>query len=186
LAFGGLSHENRGWKRLLLLLIEGMKEIFVAKITASEVLPTRAKVLRPHHPLMDAVFDGDQGILAAHFGAGTEAREILSVGSIYPEAFPEASLALLASPSGTESGVEFWRLRGMATDETARGKGLGTKILQSCIEYVRAKRAGPNTVIWAHARIGALKFYQQNGFRTVGPEYDILGIGPHYLIVMKL
>jgi GNAT superfamily N-acetyltransferase len=160
-----------------------MKEIFVRKITASEVLPTRAQVLRPHHPLMDAVFEGDNGPEAAHFGAGTQVDEILSVGSIYPEVFPAA---LLGHLERILLNFEFWRLRGMATLETARGLGLGAKILQSCINEVRTQRPERSVVIWAHARIGALKFYRRHGFKVVGPEYDIPGIGAHHLIVMEV
>jgi GNAT superfamily N-acetyltransferase len=157
-----------------------MKEIVVKQITAEQVLPLRAQVLRPHHPLIDCVFESDHVALAGHFGAGYQVGEILSVGTIYPEAFPTAP----------EMDTEFWRLRGMATEETARGEGLGAKILHSCIKHVRANhrndRTRPKTVIWAHARTGALKFYRRHGFRTVGSEYDLAEIGPHYLIVLDL
>jgi GNAT superfamily N-acetyltransferase len=153
-----------------------MKEIGVKQITAEQVLPLRAKVLRPHHPLMDCVFESDHVALAGHFGAGPSDGEILSVGTIYPEAFP----------GPPEQGTEFWRLRGMATDEAARGQGLGARILHSCIEHARKNRAQPKTAIWAHARTGALKFYRRHGFRTVGAEYNMPGIGPHYLIVLDL
>jgi predicted GNAT family N-acyltransferase len=153
-----------------------MKEIVVKQLAPEQVLPLRAKVLRPHHPLMDCVFDSDHVALAGHFGAGAPDGEILSVGTIYPEAFPGRS----------DEGTEFWRLRGMATDDNARGQGLGARILHSCTEHVRKHRSHPKTVIWAHARTGALKFYRRHGFQTVGEEYNMPGIGPHYLIVLDL
>jgi GNAT superfamily N-acetyltransferase len=125
------------------------------------------------------VFESDHVSLAGHFGAFSESGEIVSVGTIYPEVFPRDRMDLL-----DETDVQFWRLRGMATDEAARGQGAGAKILQACIEHVQKHHmANLKPLIWAYARTGAMKFYLRNGFKAVGEEYHLPPIGPHYLIV---
>jgi GNAT superfamily N-acetyltransferase len=161
--------------------MENMKEITAIKILPSQVLPLRAKVLRPNHPLMDCVFESDHAASAGHFGVFSSAEEIISVGTIYPELIPHDYIRLL-----DETDVQFWRLRGMATDEAARGQGAGAAILHACIEHVRKHRQ-PNrkALIWAHARTGAIKFYQRNGFEAVGEEYNLPPIGPHFLIILE-
>jgi ribosomal protein S18 acetylase RimI-like enzyme len=60
-----------------------------------------------------------------------------------------------------------------------QGSGLGRAVLTECIEHVRSAGA---EVLWCNARLGALGFYERLGFATVGDEFDIAGIGPHYVM----
>jgi len=166
---------------------EKPNSISFVPITAEQTWPLRGKVLRPHHPLLDSHFPNDLVPLAGHFGAiesGTE--KIVGVATIYPERLPHLPQAKLyvqslrADLSG-ESAV--WRLRGMATEADLRSQGFGGGLLQACIAHVR-KNGGK--IIWANARTPALRFYERYGFKSLGEEYDMPGIGPHYLICLIL
>lgn len=37
-------------------------------------------------------------------------------------------------------------------------------------------------VLWCNARVGALGFYLRLGFATIGEEFEIAGIGPHFVM----
>jgi predicted GNAT family N-acyltransferase len=63
----------------------------------------------------------------------------------------------------------------MAVLKSYRGKGVGTKLLQSAIEAAKRKRARG---IYLHAQGPVIGFYEAAGFRAVGPVFDEAGI-PH-------
>ena len=63
--------------------------------------------------------------------------------------------------------------------EAARGAGLGRLVLEECFAVVR-ERGG--SVLWCNARLVAVPFYARLGMAPVGPEFDIPGIGPHYVM----
>jgi L-Ala-D/L-Glu epimerase len=162
------------------------KSISIVAISAEQTLPLRAKVLRPNHPLMDCQFAGDHLPLAGHFGAKVGDGEIVGIATIHPEALPEHPGVKELKNKFSEVAIkEFavWRLRGMATDDRLRGQGCGGEVLQACVAHARKNGA---KIIWAHARTPALKFYQRHGFETLGDEYDLPGVGPHYLICLIL
>ena len=68
------------------------------------------------------------------------------------------------------------RLRGMATLEEVRGTGAGSALLRTV--RTNAVLSGADA-LWCNARTTAAGFYLAQGFRVLGPEYDIPGIGPH-------
>ena len=71
------------------------------------------------------------------------------------------------------------RLRGMATSDEARGTGIGRDLLMACFAHVRE---ADGRYLWCNARIGAVGFYERMGLQTVGPEFPIEGIGPHFVM----
>ena len=99
------------------------------------------------------------------------------VGTLYPEAPPAERRDGI--PGWAFADGASWRLRGMATSERARGTGLGRAVLAECFEVVRE---GGGRALWCNARLGAVPFYRRLGLAAVGPEFDIAGIGPHYVM----
>lgn len=72
-----------------------------------------------------------------------------------------------------------YQLRGMATLAEYRGKGFGKLIVDYAINYLQQKNAA---CIWCNARKVASKFYQDCGLEIVSDEFEIKGIGPHYVM----
>jgi predicted GNAT family N-acyltransferase len=151
------------------------------RISSAETLTLRQAVLRPTQPLSESRFSGDELPLAGHFGAFVErdgeVGELIAVGTVYPEACrdPNADRAM------TSNGA--WRLRGMATAAEFRGMGAGGLVLQACLEH--AKKSGAR-VVWCNARTGAVPFYLRHGFQKMSGEYELPGIGPHFLMKQDL
>lgn len=69
------------------------------------------------------------------------------------------------------------QIRGMATLEEFRGKGLASHVLKAC-EVESAKLWNAQTG-WLQARIAAIPFYLQNGWTCFGPVYHVPNVGPH-------
>ena len=76
-----------------------------------------------------------------------------------------------------------YQLRGMATIESHRGKGIGNQLLNFAIVYLRGQKAN---YIWCNARKKALKFYQNMGFEIISDEFELPNIGPHYALYLKI
>ena len=143
----------------------------VRPVTAAETRPLRAAVLRPGTPPERLVYPGDDHPEALHAGA-FEGGRLVGIATIYPEPPPEAYRDAL--PAGGA-----FRLRGMATLPEVRGAGHGRRLLEACFAHVRAHDA---RVLWCNARVVALDFYRRMGLETIGPEFEIAGIGPHYVM----
>lgn len=144
-------------------------QIIVRRVTANDVYPLRHRVLRPHQTLAECVWAQDTDPDTAHFAAYIN-DQIIGVASI------------AISPRENDP-QNTWRLRGMATVPELQSKGVGGKVLLACLEH--AKKCG-GVLMWCNARTGALTFYRRHGFETVGDEFDIKGIGPHYVMVRSL
>jgi GNAT superfamily N-acetyltransferase len=150
-----------------------MEEIEVRRITSADVLPLRRKVLRQGMPPETAIFPGDGEPETFHLGAVREG-EIVGVATFLVRPYPLDS-----------SGARGWQLRGMAVDPALQSHGVGSKMLDAAIEIlgpeVRARDGLPATaILWCKARIKAVDFYRRNGWVTVGEEFEISPIGPHY------
>ena len=76
-----------------------------------------------------------------------------------------------------------WRLRGMATRETWRGRGVGRVALDASVEHVRGQGG---SVLWCNARDVALPFYERAGFVVEGAGFvNERGI-PHHPMALDL
>lgn len=139
-------------------------------ITAREIWPLRHKVLRPHMTLADCDYPHDNDANTFHL-AKVEADRILCIGSFYMESSPALK------------GWKQYRLRGMATEPDRRGAGLGSELIQFAREHLRTQKAD---LLWCNARENALPFYAKLGFTKQGSAFDIPGIGPHYLLWIKV
>lgn len=159
-------------------------------ITAAQTRPLRQVVLRPQQTAEELVYPGDDEPRTVHFGAFVDDR-LVGIASIYVEAMP-GEINPGAGPSvrvdsGPIEGPDItppspdtdWRLRGMATLPEVRGTGLGGALLESCIDHVRVNGG---TRFWCHARGTAAGFYLRYSFVVEGEEYELPGIGPHYMM----
>lgn len=134
------------------------------RVEAAVVRPLRRAVLRPGSPDEELVYAGDDDPDAGHVAAYI-GDEVAGIASVTRQPYDGVATA--------------WRLRGMATAPAARGTGLGALLLAACVDHV-AEHGG--TLLWCNARTPALGFYERFGFEAAGEEFDIPGIGPHYVM----
>jgi GNAT superfamily N-acetyltransferase len=120
-------------------------------------------VLRPHESLEELASHEPPG---AHAVGAFEGDELIAVGFVCPEGGPGA-----------------WRVRGMATKPEHRGRGAGAAILDALVDHARANGA---TRIWCNARTPALGLYARAGFEPESEEFEIEGIGPHFVMALRV
>ena len=165
----------------------------VARAVAVEVVgPLRARILRPGLPLEQSVYPGDDHPGATHVAvlvsgtSGSDADEgdlfddevVVAVGSVLEED-PPPVLAGSGEVAAAAPGGRFWRVRGMATAEGWRSRGLGGAVLHALLERAAA---GGAEVVWCNARLPAIAFYRRADFREVGGVFEAPGIGPHVVM----
>lgn len=127
----------------------------------------RHRVLRAGLPRESAVFPGDELPASRHFGAFV-GNTIICCATFHQEPWQN-------EPA--------WRLRGMATDQAFRGKGIGRALLALAEEHLWAETAVP--LLWCNARVPAARFYQAQGWEIVSDVFDIPTAGPHYRMVKR-
>jgi len=139
-------------------------------IAADAVLPVRNEVLREGR-LTDneCRFPNDDAPDAFHLGyyAGDE---LACIASFHPVNYDGYS-------------GKAYQLRGMATIEKYRSKGLGNQLVNFAIIYMRGQKVN---YVWCNARKRAVKFYQSVGFEIISDEFEVKGIGPHYVMYCKI
>jgi GNAT superfamily N-acetyltransferase len=146
--------------------------IDVGPIAAEDTWPLRKRVLRPHQEGDAVVLGGDDDPRAAHLGARDGSGAIVGIATISPQDCPWAP---------DRPGA--WRLRGMATADELRGRGVGALVLDAAVRHARAHGA---VVIWCNARVGALDFYGRAGFIAAGERYVDPLLGPHVPMQLDL
>ena len=125
-------------------------------VDVSVVRPLRTAVLRPGRSAEASVLPGDDHPLALHV-AVVDDGEVVSVGSVFPDVAPFLP-----------DRMDAWRVRGMATRDGLRGRGLGHLVLSALIDHATANGG---QLIWCQARIGAPRFYARSGFVTDGQPF---------------
>ncbi len=154
--------------------------IAVRAVTAAETRPLRSALLRPGQPPEALVYAGDDHPQALHAGAFEQdggSQRLVGIAMVYPESPPEAHRG--AIPEEAFAVDASFRLRGMATVPELQGRSIGRRVLERCFRHVREEGAA---FLWCNARSGALTFYRALGLEIVGPEFEIAGIGPHYVM----
>lgn len=144
----------------------GRDVITVRRVAVEETYPLRAKVLRNGGPPEAARVPGDDGPEVATYAALDGDGSLIGCVGLFPEACPE-----LAEHPG-----KGWRIRGMATADGWRGKGVGAEVLQAALDHVAARGGG---LVWCNARTPAAAFYARAGFVEIGEPWDDPEIGPH-------
>ncbi|RZK10679.1 MAG: GNAT family N-acetyltransferase [Flavobacterium sp.] len=56
-------------------------------------------------------------------------------------------------------------------------------LIKYAIDYLKEAKAD---YIWCNARTSAIDFYKKQGFETISEEFEISGVGPHYIMILNL
>lgn len=72
------------------------------------------------------------------------------------------------------SETSSWRIRGLAVDLPLRGRGVGSRLISTCIQHATDKRAA---CVWCVARCSAEPVYEKMGFQRAGQVFRLEGIG---------
>jgi GNAT superfamily N-acetyltransferase len=143
----------------------------IVPVTAAEVRPLRQAVLRPHQGPEDVMWPGDDAPGTLHVGARDDDGQLVGVATVVAQRHPRD-----ARPGD-------WRIRGMATTQQARGRGVGRALLQALLEHV-ATAGGAR--VWCTARTSAAGFYEQAGFVAEADVVELPGIGPHVVMTKRV
>jgi ribosomal protein S18 acetylase RimI-like enzyme len=142
--------------------------IHIKEITVEETYNLRKKELRKGMDL-PSTLTGDLDNDTLHIGLFLN-KELVSIVSFMKSDYKEFS------------GIQY-QLRGMATLEDFQGKGYGKLLLEKAEEILNSKGTA---VIWCHARVVALGFYNKLGYTVIGKEFSIPQIGRHFVMFKKL
>ena len=145
-------------------------EIEIRPVVAHEVRPLRREVLRPGQSKAQLLFSADDDASTLHLAAFGRGR-ILAVSSVMREGMP-------GDPRPGD-----WRIRGMASTPAVRGRGIGSAMLERCVEHAR-EHGG--TRVWCNARVGARSLYERAGMDVHGERFELPGIGDHFLMAMAI
>ena len=139
-------------------------------IQADDVLAIRNEVLREGRlTLNECRFPNDNAEDTFHLGY-FENDQLVCIASFHPQNFKGYS-------------GKAYQLRGMATVEGHRGKGFGNQLVNFAIVYMRGQKVN---YVWCNARKKATPFYKNMGFETISDEFEVAGIGPHYVLYLKI
>jgi thiamine transport system ATP-binding protein len=145
--------------------------IEIAEIAAADTHPLRRSVLRDGTPSDVVTFDGDDLVTTFHLGCRRDG-DLVSIATWMRVAYPDR-------PADAA-----FQLRGMATDPTSQGTGIGEALLLAGLQRCRDEGA---TLVWARARDTALGFYERHGFEAVGLGYvDLTTQLPHHDVIREL
>jgi GNAT superfamily N-acetyltransferase len=102
-----------------------------------------------------------------------------SDGSQADHAGPDSALCPAFGPLSDEENRPAIQIRQMGTLTEHRGKGYAAEVLAKLESSFDAK------VGFLQARIGAIDFYQSQGWFIIDEEFSISGIGPHRSMMKK-
>jgi ribosomal protein S18 acetylase RimI-like enzyme len=139
-----------------------VSDVVVREISLAETRPLRHAVLRPHETVAS---------LTAHEPSDAFAVGVFDGGALVAVGF-----------IGADGEPGAWRVRGMATAPAARGKGAGSAVLDGLLGHAVAFGASR---VWCNVRTPARSLYERAGFRAVSEEFELPGIGPHFVMELK-
>ena len=140
-----------------------------AETDSSEVVALRTRVLRPNFTDRSLHYEEDDYETTVHVAARADG-DIIGVATFLFEPAPFAS-----------EGEVGTRLRGMAVAPDQQRRGIGRLLLERGYEVLQ-QRFPERPLIWCNARMSAVPFYEKLGFATRGDRFDIIGIGPHFVM----
>ena len=144
--------------------------ILIKEIPSKDTLSIRSKILRPGQDLSTCIYPSDDDVDTFHLAAYVD-NEKASIVSFYKE-----------KNTAITSDAQY-RFRGMATLENFRNIGLASDLLSFAFDKLVKLNIDD---IWCNARINALELYRKKGMEICSEEFDIPGIGPHYLMKKSL
>lgn len=140
-------------------------------IQTKDTLPLRSLVLRGGANPELCRFDGDDDESSFHLGY-FEGEELICIASFHQ----------IGHKRVEATGTGF-QLRGMATAPEYQGKGIGNRLLNFAIIYLRGQKAA---YLWCNARKLAYRFYLSLGFEFISEEFEMAGIGIHRAMYLKI
>ena len=117
--------------------------------------------------------------------AGDDERDTFHLGAVDEDGTTVGIVTFLERECPNRPDVHPARqFRGMAVAADRQGQGLGTALLRAGIERCRAEGVA---VVWAHARLTAVPWYEAHGLPAEGDVYvfGVMGL-PHRLVVTDL
>jgi predicted N-acetyltransferase YhbS len=142
-----------------------------------EVAPAATHVLR-RAVLRDG---GDEEVVFE----GDDERDTFHLAAVDDDGTTVGIVTFLERECPLRPGVHPTRqLRGMAVATDRQGAGLGSALLRAGIERCRAEGV---VVLWAHARLNVVPWYEAHGLAADGDVY-VYGVMdlPHRLVVRDL
>lgn len=146
----------------------------VRLITAEDTIPLRKALLRPDRPVEESIYVGDDETSSFHVGA---------FESDDPSALAIGVATMLQVDDPRCEAAPAHRLRGMAVAADRQRSGIGSATLQ--FAEAEAARRG-STIVWCNARTVAVPFYLRHDYETVGDEFELPNIGPHFFCRKRL
>jgi GNAT superfamily N-acetyltransferase len=129
--------------------------LVIAAVDARLTTELRRSVLRPDWP-RGTPMHGDDDPAALHLAAVEDGTaECACV--LLPKPYPLCPEILPA-----------WQLRGMATAEAARSRGLGGLVVEAAAAQLSGQGA---RLLWCEARHAAIPFYERHGFVAAGERF---------------
>lgn len=147
-------------------------------IKPEETYALRQSVLRPGQPVTESIWSDDD--LPTTFHVGTyEHSHLMVIATLIVQTPPDGLSKFLNLPTNATS----YRLRGMATDPSARRKGFGRMAVMFAEKELMQKKT---RLLWFNARKVAYPFYTSLGYKFFGDEFEISHIGPHKVMYKLL
>jgi len=139
-------------------------------IPVEDTLAIRNDILRSGKLTLDQCrFPGDENPQSFHLGYFVD-EKLVCIATFHPQDYKEYQ-------------GKGYQLRGMATLEAYRGRGIGNQLVNFAIVYLRGQKAN---YLWCNARKSALKFYVDLGFEIISDEFEVPVIGPHRVLYLKI
>lgn len=139
-------------------------------LKTEETLPLRSKILRDgKRTPEDCILENDEDTSSFHLGFLVD-EEIVCVASFHQQNKDDFI------------GIGY-QLRGMATNTVFQSKGYGNRLVNFAIVYLRGQKAN---YLWCNAREVAFKFYLGLGFEFISDKFEIVGIGTHRVMYLKI
>ena len=143
----------------------------VVEIDAAATHDLRRRVLRSGTPTTEVRWDDDELPVTNHLGVMVDGHLV-------------AVSTWILRPHPDHPAIPGVQLRGMATDPTMQGRGIGALLLREGLRRSAAAGAG---LVWARARDTAVPFYVAHGFETFGRGYvDLTTQIPHHDVIHVL
>jgi GNAT superfamily N-acetyltransferase len=140
--------------------------VSVVVVAVERILALRHRVLRQGLPADSARFPGDLDPGTVHLAA-LAGEEVVGCASYLPSPY---------------AGEPAWQLRGMATAEAWRGRGVGGLLLAGGERHLAGDPIG---LRWCNARVSAIGFYERHGWTVDSEEFAIPSAGPHRRMVYR-
>ena len=139
-------------------------------ITTTETYPIRQVVLRKGKAIETCYIEGDELPTTTHYGIFKKNKLIGVVSSFY-------------NNNNLFENKNQIQLRGMAILETEQKKGFGNMLIKCIEKDINTQNI---SLIWFNARENTILFYEKLGYSILGNQFEILGIGKHYMMYKKL